>query len=235
MTDPGTDFERRVTEALESGAEEAPDATGLVVAARRRARVRRRARGGVLAGLVVVALAVPVGVVALGGGSPADRGDVATDPSTSAPAEPEPSVPAGWQVERWQGLEVAVPGDWTPGTRSSWCAGDDPATVGRIDRPDGGGGVDIGCLDPSLSFGLTLGPRAAFDAAYESGHVWKYVVGKDPDTVQVDVSNVYVPGSWLGYWYDDTRLVQVNAGDRETVQQVLDSISVRNDCVVACG
>jgi hypothetical protein len=184
-----------------------------------------------MAGLVVVAVAVPVGVFALGGDSPADRGSVATDPSTSAP---KPSVPVGWQVERWQGLEVAVPGDWSPGTRSSWCAGDDPATVGRIDRPDGGGGVAIGCLDPSLSFGLTLGSSAAFDAAYESGHVWQYASGKDLG-IGPEPGQEYVPESWLGYWYDDTRLVQVNAGDRQTVQQVLDSISVTDDCVAPCG
>ena len=91
-----TDFERRVTEALESGATDAPDASGLVVAARRRARLRRRVRGGLVAGLVVVAVAVPVGVSALGGDSPGDSGTVATDPT---PEQSGPVVPDGWQVE----------------------------------------------------------------------------------------------------------------------------------------
>ena len=217
-----TDFERRVTEALESGAEQAPDATGLVVAARRRARLRRRVRGGVVAGLVVVAVAVPVGAVALGGDSPSDGGHVAEDPTTSEPSAPEPStfeVPAGWQVERWHGIQVAVPGDWGQGTRSSWCAGG-RADQGRVEQPDSSG-VSIACMDPAYSFGLSFGSSVGFDAAYSSGHVWRYATDGDPDVVVQ-----YVPGSWLGFWYDDTRLVQVNADDRETVQQVLDSMSV---------
>lgn len=217
MTDPASNFERRVTEALESGAEDAPGVTGLVAAARRRARLRRRVRGAVVAGLVVVAVAVPVGVAALGGDAPAERGTVATDPSPS-PRAVLPTVPAGWRVERWHGLEVAVPDDWTPGTRSSWCAGGRPEEA-RVERPSDMG-VQIACADPAYSFGLSFGSSAAYDPVYGSGHVWRYTMGGRSGIEQ------FVPGSWIGHWYDGTRLVQVNAAERETVQQVLDSITV---------
>jgi hypothetical protein len=218
MTDLSNDFERRVTEALQAGADEAPDATGLVVATRRRARIRRRVSGGLVVGAALAIVAVPIGVVALGGDSPSGSDHVATDPGTNSPVAPEPSVPSGWQVQRWNGLEVAVPGDWTRGTRSSWCAGGRPEEA-RVERPTDNG-VAIACTDPAYSFGLSLGSSAALDTVYESGHVWRYTMGGQPGIEQ------FVPGSWLGQWYDDTRLVQVNAGDRETVQQVLDSIQV---------
>ncbi len=81
-----TDFERRLTEALTSGANHAPEADRLVAGARTRATTRRRRRYAVVAGAVVVALAVPVGVLALNGddgGSP-DGPAVATD----APDDP---------------------------------------------------------------------------------------------------------------------------------------------------
>ena len=63
------DFESRLTEALSSGAEQAPDVDGLAAGARRRSRTRRRTRVAVGIGVVVAALVVPVGVLALGPGS----------------------------------------------------------------------------------------------------------------------------------------------------------------------
>ncbi len=71
------DFETRLTEALNGGAEQAPDVDGLAAGARRRSRTRRRTRVAVGIGVVVAALVVPVGVLALGGDDTPDR--VATD------------------------------------------------------------------------------------------------------------------------------------------------------------
>ena len=76
------------------------------------------------------------------------------------------------------------------------------------------------CGDPAYSFGLSFGSSAAYDTVYESGHVWQYTMGGQPGIEQ------FVVGSWLGHWYDGTRLVQVNAADRATVQRVLDSLEV---------
>ncbi len=101
-----TDFEHRLTEALTSGADQAPEPDRLVAGARTRAKTRRRNRYAVVAGAVVVALAVPVGVLALnddGGGSP-DETPVATD--TSNQDEP------GWHTVEHEGAVVDLPGGW---------------------------------------------------------------------------------------------------------------------------
>ena len=66
-----------------------------------------------------------------------------------------------------------------------------------------------------MSFGVSFADASAISPAYESGHVWQYEAG--------DVQQ-YVPGSWLGYWYDGNDLVEVNAADQETVQEIIDSV-----------
>jgi len=98
------DFETRLTEALSTGAEQAPDADGLAAGARARARTRRRTRVAVGIGVVVAALAVPVGVLALGGDDTPDGNRVATDPSDQAPK--------GWHTVEHEGLLVDIPGGW---------------------------------------------------------------------------------------------------------------------------
>jgi hypothetical protein len=99
-----SDFETRLTEALASGADEAPEADRLVAGARTRAKTRRRTRYAVVVGAAVAALVVPVGVLALGGddSSPGDR--VATDPTDDPPAE--------WHTVEHDGVLVDVPGEW---------------------------------------------------------------------------------------------------------------------------
>jgi hypothetical protein len=208
-----SDFESRLTDALSSGAEGAPDASGLADRARRRSRRRRRAAVIVAAGAVVVAVAVPVGVVALrddgpGGGGPAESG-VADDPV----GQEQTPAPPDTRIETWHDLQVAVPASWGYGARTTWCAGGKAETP-VVERP-GGATLAIACT-PANGFGLTFGSSAAVSPAYESGEVWQYEAGDEE----------YVPGSWLGYWYDDTRLVQVNAADKATVQAVLDSVQV---------
>jgi hypothetical protein len=58
-----SDFERRISESLHSGAESAPDALGLAEGARRRLRTRRRRLTTVGAVVAVVAVGVPVGLL----------------------------------------------------------------------------------------------------------------------------------------------------------------------------
>ncbi len=113
-------------------------------------------------------------------------------------------------------MSVTVPASWGYGARSSWCAGGD-AESPVVERP--GAVVNLVLCEPGSSFGVTLGSPTVISPVYESGEVWQYEAGDHSE---------YVPGSWLGYWYDDTRLVQVNAADEETVQAVLDSVEVVN-------
>ncbi len=201
-----SDFESKLTDALSSGAEGAPDATGLVDGARRRSR-RRRATFAGMGAAVVLAVAVPVGVVALNdGGSDRD--------SDSGVAEDTPSTPDDTRIETWHDVSVTVPASWGYGARSSWCAGGE-AELPVVERP--GAVVNAIRCEPGSSFGVTLGVPTVISPAYESGEVWQYEAGDNSE---------YVPGSWLGYWYDDTRLVQVNAADEQTVRAVLDSVEV---------
>ena len=95
------DFETRLTEALNGGAEQAPDADGLAAGARRRSRSRRRTRVAVGIGVVVAALVVPVGVLALGGDDTPDR--VATD---------QADEPKGWHTVEHEGVLLDIPGGW---------------------------------------------------------------------------------------------------------------------------
>ena len=95
------DFETRLTEALNGGAEQAPDVDGLAAGARRRSRTRRRTRVAVGIGVVVAALVVPVGVLALGGDDTPDR--VATDTTDE---------PQGWHTVEHEGVLLDIPGGW---------------------------------------------------------------------------------------------------------------------------
>lgn len=101
-----TDFEHRLTDALTSGAEEAPDPDRLVAGAHTRAKSRKRTRYAAVAGLVVVALAVPVGVLALNDDGDGSRKEnrIATDPPEEAPS--------AWQTVEHEGALVEVPGNW---------------------------------------------------------------------------------------------------------------------------
>lgn len=214
-----SDLEQRVSESLVRAAGDAPAAGGLAEAARARARGRRRTRLAGAAALAVAVVAVPVAVTLGSGGS--GRSPVAPDPGGSSTAAPSggPEVPDGWRVEAWRGLSVQVPDSWREGGRSAWCAGGGDPAVPVVQRPDTIVEL-IECSRPTYSLGLSLGSAAAYDTVYPSGHVWRYRRG--------DVE-MYVDGSWLGHWYDDRRLVQVNAADRETVERVLESVAVTDD------
>jgi hypothetical protein len=201
-----SDFESRLTDALSSGAEGAPDASGLAEGARRRSRRRRRTTGVVAAAAVVAAVAVPVGVVALRDGG-SDNGNVAEDPS------PSPGTPSDTRIETWHGIQVEVPASWGYGARSAWCTGGEAETP-VVERP-GGVVATIAC-DPTYSYGVSwVGETTMITPVNPSGEVWRYEPG--------DVAE-YPAGAWLGYWYDDQDMVQVAAADKETVQEILDSV-----------
>lgn len=123
----------------------------------------------------------------------------------------------GWRTESWHGLSADVPADWEPGVLATYCAADGSPEHGLVQRPDTEGREPL-CRRPSYGFGISFGSSAAYDTVYPSGHVWQYIGGHE-----------YVEGSWLGHWYDDERLVRVNAGDRATVERILASIEVQSD------
>jgi hypothetical protein len=213
-----SDFESRLSDALSSGAEGAPTAAGLAERARRRARRRRRTTLGVAAAAVVAGVAVPVSVVAL-----RDAGSAGTD-AAHDPAPTSPGAAGDTRIETWHDLQVEVPASWGHGPRSTWCIGGDAETP-VVERP-GGVVASIAC-SPRYGHGVVFGQRPAASLAHPSGQVWRYDSGDD-----------YAPGTWLGYWYDDNDLVQVAAGDKETVEEVIGSVQVvgsvdGNGCPVA--
>jgi hypothetical protein len=70
---------------------------------------------------------------------------------------------------------------------------------------------------PGTGYGVTVGSAAAFDAVYQSGHVWQFEGGDDADAL-------YPDGAWLGYWNDTSTAVTVVAPDRATVRRLVDSV-----------
>lgn len=207
-----SDFESRLGDALAAGAEEAPDGSGLAAGARGRARRRRRTMVVVAAVAVVAVVGVPIGVLALNDGG-ADRGDGANDPTAS------PRAPGDTRIETWHDIQIEVPASWSYGARSAWCAGgdvDEPV----VERPSGGT-LAIACM-PSYSYGAAwVDPEMTeTEPVHPSGQVWQYQAG--------DVAE-YPPGAWLGHWYDDQDMVQVAAADKETVQEILDSVQRVDD------
>ena len=68
-----SDFESRLTQALDDGAQHAPSALSLAESARSRARERRRTRVATGAALVALAIAVPSAAIALRTSSCRDR------------------------------------------------------------------------------------------------------------------------------------------------------------------
>jgi hypothetical protein len=193
-----SDFESRLSGALSSGSERAPDASGLTEGARRRARRRRATVAGVAAA-VVVAVAVPVGVIALHDGGSVD-GDRADDPVT-----------ATTRIETWHGVSIEVPATWGYGGRQSWCVTGERESP-LVERP-GGIVPMIGC-DPTFSWGVSFEPRTVYDPDFESGRVWH---SKAAD------GGEYLPGTWHGFWYDGDVVVQVAARYQDEVQAIIDS------------
>ena len=101
-------------------------------------------------GAAVAVLAVPVAVLALGGGDGRRRrsaGGRHADPSALEPVEI-----GRW--ESWHGVTVLVPEAWQYGDQSTWCAGDGSVDTFRITRP-GGASEMIGCT-PTSSYGIAF-------------------------------------------------------------------------------
>jgi hypothetical protein len=196
-----SDFEGRVTEVLRSEAEAAPDALGLADAARLRARTRRRTRATVVGAALVLAVAVPIGVVTLGGDDGSGKTRVAENPTVTDPA------PAG-RWESWHGVTVQVPEDWEYGDQATWCADGGSAETFRITRP---GGVNemIACT-PQSSYGLAfqeIDQSEPFD--------WPVVT---------QTGDAWPPHTFVGAHGENGVLVTVAGPDREQLLEVLATV-----------
>lgn len=186
-----SDFENRLRDALRGVAGEAPAPPGLADGARRRARTRRRTVLATSAAAVAAAIAVPA---ALAFGGPDATGPVAPDPSppVTSPSESptesaEPS--ADGRVEAWRNLEIRVPDGWSHGSLSAWCVGGGSLDDRVVERP-GGVVPSILCKGPSSGYGAQFFDPAAYDPAYEAGHVRR-----------ITEDGPFPEGSWVGFQY----------------------------------
>lgn len=188
-----SDFETRVREALNTGAEGAPAPVGLADAARTRMRRRRRNTTGVLAAAFLVA-AIPVGLAVVNAGD--DGGDRRTGTVGVEDA------PAGTQAYSYLDATVLVPAEWRSAGRyieGDWCNG----AQRPLDSPVGYVGVhdmrtQIGCLDDEpLS---NYEPFASFSAQRQG-----------PVRAERDgwvTENVQIGHAWLTLRYDDPAVGQ---------------------------
>lgn len=222
-----SDFESRLRDTLDERAASAPDAIGLADGARR--RMRRRRTTWAVAAAAVVAAAVPLGLSQAGGGGgigPADEPQVATD-------LPPGVIEWGYRAESWHDVTFEVPVDWGYGGVTAWCSGGATLAEARpvVTRPDTI--APLVMCSPGTGWGVTIGSAAAFDPAYDSGHVWQFESAGVADPQ-------YPDGAWLGYWYDTDTVVTVIAPDRPTARRLVDSVEVidgvdPNECPLRLG
>ncbi|HET9998961.1 MAG TPA: hypothetical protein VFQ17_15685 [Nocardioides sp.] len=200
-----TDFEDRLTSALHSAGDAAPDATGLAPAARRRAGVRRR-RTALTSAAAVVAVGIVVGGVALQGDGDEGPSQVATDPQSSSAAVPTDEG----RVETWHDVSVTVPSGWGHGSLSTWCIeGSEPGTP-VVERPEGVV-EDIACT-PATGYGVRF-----FEAAGQ------HLEAFSPGTVNKSVGQEFPRKSWQGWDQAGSNGVLVVAPTQDEAERVLAS------------
>lgn len=227
-----TDFEDRLRDTLSTRAEDAQESVDLAGGARARLRRRRTAIARVVAGATSVVV-VSVGVALLGAAvtgddnEPAPTPDVAPDIARDPAARDVSTDDDHLQEVTWRDLSMAVPVEWKPGATTAWCTGgaDPAAQPPLITLPDEPA-LRIACT-PTNGYGLTVGSAAAFDPAYESGHVWRY------DADGVDGRALYPDGTWLSYWYDDQWVVTVATPEPGLTSRI--ALSIRGAAVDANG
>lgn len=160
-------FEDDLHEALVRGVEHAPGAVGLSEGARRRARRRRRRRStlGATAAVVLAAIAVPGGMLALDRDD--GRPDVASDASDASDSA---AVQPGTRVETWHQATIRVPDDWGYGSLEAWCV-DGGDRSPRVERP-GGVVPAIGCGPSAYGVSFEEAGEDSYAAPERMGEDW---------------------------------------------------------------
>ena len=168
-----TDFEERLSSALRSAGDDAPDAAGLGDRVRRRSRARRRRTALASAGAVAAVVVVAGGIAALGSDDGPTGASVTSDPPTS------PGVVSGppLRVETWRDASVTVPASWGHGNLSTWCIGGAAAPgTPVVERP--GGVVEAIACDPVQGYGVQFLADTTIAFAYTPGQAHQ-VAGSD--------------------------------------------------------
>ncbi|MEO5664611.1 MAG: hypothetical protein ABIR39_15155 [Nocardioides sp.] len=229
-----TDFEDRLRDTLSTRSEDAHESADLARGARARLRRRRTAMARVVAGATSVVV-VSVGIALVGAAVSGDDKsptppvtpdvvrEIARDPAAREVSSPDDHL----QEVAWREISMWVPVEWQRGPTSAWCReGKDPAVLSpRIALPDDPA-PRIACT-PTSGYGLTVGPAAAFDPAYESGHVWRY------DTEGIEGRAQFPDDAWVSSWYDDEWVVTVVTPDPGLTSRI--ALSIRGDEVDANG
>ncbi len=184
-----TDFEERLSRALRGAADRAPEPGDL--------SPRRRHRTAVLLAVaaVLVAVAVPVGIVRYLSGPGSGGSSVATQSPSSA--TPTTSViPAGWRAESFHDVTLLVPDTWGHGDIEGCWEDGGP----RVERPEG---VKRACLRTGWGYGvaffppgtdLTVDPvdRQAYSQVVSVGQAEVAIVTPDKATGQQIAASIRV-------------------------------------------
>lgn len=206
MSDPTSEFEDRLGRALSHGAEHAPGPVGIADGARTRARSRRHRRVSAVAAATVLAVVLPLALVASRDGGPGE------DPVTATPAGP------GWQTLTFD-LETYSPEDprvtVLVDVPDSWVesSGDDE-TCGAYDY---GAPAVTGCTEVeavsvradsgNLDFAFGPGLRAAGDFDWP------------------------VTGAWIGHVDISGVVVDVASDDQQVALRVLGSARLAGESI----
>ena len=161
----------------------------------------------------VLVVAIPVGVVAMGGD---DAGDGIGNASTGGDPTASGSPPVGiGRWESWHDVTVLVPEDWDYGNQSTWCAGGGSAEDFRVTRP--GGITELIACSPASSYGLAfqeIDQSEPFD--------WPVVT---------QTGDAWPQGTFVGAHGENGVLVTVAGPDREQLLDVLATVRTIGDGV----
>ena len=164
-----TDFEDRLTGALRSAGDDAPDATGLAPAARRRAGVRRRRTALTSAAAVVAVVGVVGGVALLGDGDDEPRRSTDDPTPSSTPRRRRPHDGAGRVLARRLRSRCRRP--WGHGSLSTWCIQAVASPARRSSSARAASVEDIVCT-PEQGYGVRFFDGARSTPRVEAGQIW---------------------------------------------------------------
>lgn len=187
------DFEERLSRALRSAADRAPEPGDLSP------RPSHRTAVLIAVAAVLIAVAVPVGVVKYLASSGLGQPPIATV-SSSATTATGSGVPAGWRAESYLNVTLNVPDTWGYGDiHGCWSE-----TGPQVERPVG---LHLACLRPGWGLGVAFLPplervtvepvdKRASVHMVQTADVLVVIVAPDADTADRILSSVRVYGGF---------------------------------------